>query len=442
MTALATGLTLLLFFGIVRELYDSRVAGVALLLAAISPTTVLMGASLLSQPVSRLCMAAFLYAILRIPKEGAGVRGSLLAAAAGFAIGYGFNTRPLVALVFGVIGAGYILWKIVPRPDRNRFVGPALCLLAAGLAMFGLYLAWNAHLTGDPWLSTYHALQKSDQMGFGLRGEGYAPLIKDFRIHFTPGYAFIRFWVHSLPCVLLNTVGWGWYDATMFFPSAPHHLFPWLAPVLLVPLCLLVLPFVHRSRRPADVLCGLVFALTAVSLFFQYSDHASWGATPVHCSYYNEATLFGLIPLLARGVLIVVDEGRRRIGWVSGPLLVFVGSLLAVNTLHSYGIFLAWLGNWDPFYQRLPGLVAAGNVHHAVVFVSDSRNAPLGDYPFKPLDQADLVYFRLGPFPQWGLTTNEWRVAYDKYFAGREAYIYDGVTLHEMDTGAELQGGP
>ncbi|MFO1059920.1 MAG: glycosyltransferase family 39 protein, partial [Dongiaceae bacterium] len=221
MPALATGLTLLLFFGIVRALYDDRVAALALLLAVLSPTTLPIGASLLSQPASRLCMAAFLWGLLRMLRAPPGRRRQLWAALAGLALGYGFDTRPLVAVVFGVLGAGLVIAVLARRPDRAGFVRPAFWAAAPWLAMVGLHLAWNAALTGQPLLSTYHVLQHADRMGFGLRGEGYAPFVRDFRLRFTPGYAFVRIWVHTLPCVLFNTLGWGAYDPAMLFPRDP-----------------------------------------------------------------------------------------------------------------------------------------------------------------------------------------------------------------------------
>jgi 4-amino-4-deoxy-L-arabinose transferase-like glycosyltransferase len=440
--ALATGLTLLLFAGIVRELYDARVAALALPLAFISPTTLLMGATLLSQPVSRLCMAAFLYGALRTLGSGPGTRRLAWAVLAGFALGYGFNTRPLVALVFGVAGAGWLSWRIAARPDRATFVGPALGFAAAGLVMVGLFLAWNARLAGDPWLTTYHVLQGADRMGFGLRGEGYAPHVADFRLEFTPAYAFNRLWRHTLPAVLFNAAGWGAYAPSMLFPSDPNHHVPQLAPLLVVPLILLAIPLAGRSRRPADVFCAAILLLTVGAHFFQYSDHGTWGWTPVHSAYYNEATLFGIVPLMARGALLLHARMARRWLGAERPLWVAAGALLLANTIASNLAIVRWLRHWDPHYQQLPGLVAEANLHHAVVFVPESRNAPLGDYPFRPLERANVVYFRLGPLPAWGLNTPDWRLAYDRYFAGRAAYLYKGGALQRLDAaGASAQGG-
>ena len=433
MPAVATALTLWLFFAIVRELFDTRVASVALLFSLISPTTLLIGGSLLSQPVSKLCVAIYLYCVIKLVDDaGRGAR-VLFAALAGMALGYGFNTRPLVAVVFGVAGTGLLIFKLMQKPDKAAFVLPVLVMVTTGLIMLGLFFAWNAYLTGDPWLFTYNALQRADRMGFGVRGEGYAPFVHDFRIHFTPAYAFGRIFWHTLPAVFLNTLGWGGYDPSMFFPSDPWHRFPWLAPVLLIPIFLTVLPLRPKSRTFADVFCASIFLLTLFALFFQYSDHSSWGATPLHTAYYNEATLFGLIPLLARGTLLCIDAAPRWLGNYSGPLLTIVAVVLFLNSVVTNREFAGQFRNWDPYYQELPRLVASGEIHDAVVFVPHSRNAPVGEFPFKSLEDADVVYFRLGPLPQWGLNETDWRRPYSRYFADRNAYIFDGQTLEKLN---------
>jgi hypothetical protein len=113
--------------------------------------------------------------------------------------------------------------------------------------------------------------------------------------------------------------------------------------------------------------------------------------------------------------------------------------LLFVNSLYTNAGFVRIFGKWDPSYQRLPQLVAAADLHNAVVFVPNTRNAPLGDYPFVPLDQADVVYFRTGPLPQWGLNLADWRVAYERYFSGRSAYVFDKAGLRQLDTTAEVK---
>ena len=434
MPALATGVTLLLFFFIVKDLFDHRVALLALSLAALSPTTLLLGSSLLSQPTSRLCMAIFLWSLLRGLKVESPKRAALYAAAAGLALGYGFNTRPLVAFVMGVVSLMLIARAAFVAGTLARFVVPMGAAAATLLAMVALFFATNAYLTGDPWLLPYHALQAADRMGFGLRGEGYTPLVADFGMHFTPGIALDRLWKHTLPAVLYNATGWGTYYSNMLLFDDPARYFPRRAWLLLIPTGLIALALLHHSRRFSDFFCGAIFLVTLIALFFQYSDHSTWGTTPLHISYYNEATLFGLIPLIARGMLIVYD-GAKSMNRLLSVAVVAAYAVLFVGTINANTASARQFRNWDPYFQVLPRLVAEAKLQNAVVFIPNTRNAPVGEYPFVPLASADIVYYRTGPLPQWRLNTPDWRSAYNKYFPGRSAYVFDGKTLMPLDAG-------
>jgi 4-amino-4-deoxy-L-arabinose transferase-like glycosyltransferase len=429
MPAIATGLTLLLFFLIVRKLFDARVASVALALAALSPTTLVMGSTLLSQPTSRLAIAVFLWSLLHALANHRIWRCAVFGILAGLALGYAFNTRPLVAVVVGVAALFLGISLVIRmRNWRSFFLAGATSLPALTL-MLVAFFAWNASLTGDPLLLPYHALQTGDRMGFGLRGEGYDPYITDFRTVFTPAAALDRLWRHTLPCVLFNMVGWGNYIANMFLFSDPDRRLPFGAWLLGAQLLMIALPLARTPSR-SDLFCAGIFLLTLVGLFFQYSDHAVWGTSPIHCSYYNEATLFGLIPLAARGILIVYDAATRR-GW--SPLwFADAGLVLILCSANVNSAIVRGLQNWNPYYQRLPQLIAAAGIHDAVVFIPGSRDAPVGEYPFVALDVADVVYFRTGPLPQWRIETG-WPVALDRYFSERAVYQFDGSQLFRLE---------
>ena len=434
MPALATGLTLLLFFSVIRELYDARLAALALLLAFISPTTLLMGSTLLSQPASRLCIAAFLYGILEGAEGKSRHPPTLYAALSGFALGYGFNTRPLVALVFGAIGRRVCPLQDRRSPGQKQLHPPGRLSARAGALMVGLFFAWNGSSDrGSVADRPITHCRRAIGWASGCAARATPPSsATSASISRPPTPSPGSGCTPSRASSSIRSAG----DRTSqacFFPSDPRHHFPLLALVLIVPLSLLVIPFADRSRCAADLFCGLIFVLTVAALFFQYSDHGTWGSTPVHCSYYSEATLFGIIPLTARGILILYDGARRRIGGAAPLPFAAAGLLLLANTIHSDAVSVGWFKNWDPYYQALPRLVAAANIHDAVVFIPASRNAPLGEYPFKPLDQADVVYFRTGPLPGWGLNAGDWRVVYDKYFSGRSAYVYDKVELKKLD---------
>jgi len=120
---------------------------------------------------------------------------------------------------------------------------------------------------------------------------------------------------------------------------------------------------------------------------------------------------------------------RRIRSKVPVALLGLLLFALTVNTVYTYVLIGKPYRNWAPVYQKLPRLVEQQDIHHAVVFVPRHRGAPIGDYPFQSLQDADIVYFKLGPSKIWRLTNSNWRSVYDKYFKGRSAYIYEGGRL-------------
>ena len=102
---------------------------------------------------------------------------------------------------------------------------------------------------------------------FGLRGEGYAPYVADFRTEFTPVAAFDRMWRHTIPGILFSTLGWGDYFPNMLLFDDPARNFPKGAWLLPLPALLALLPLMHGGRRLADMFCAAIFALTLAALF-------------------------------------------------------------------------------------------------------------------------------------------------------------------------------
>jgi len=113
--------------------------------------------------------------------------------------------------------------------------------------------------------------------------------------------------------------------------------------------------------------------------------------------------------------------------------------LLSVNTVYTYVYIGTPYRNWGPVYQKLPRLVKQQKIHHAVIFVPRHRGAPIGDYPFQSLEDADIVYFKLGPAEIWRLTNSDWRNVYKQYFKGRSAYMYEGGALKPLEVAESQQ---
>ena len=438
--ALATGGALFLLFFLVKETYGKHIALIAAGIALISPATAGMGSTWFSEPVSRFYLALYLFALVRTLNGSGNILYPLLS---GFALGYAFNTRPLSALVFGVVGAGFALYHLyksrVTRessavteeqpqndsPTRRQLMFRLGIFLIPFAVLILVCMAWNNHFTDDPFTFTHTAAQPYDKIGFGKRMEGYEPNL-DHAFDFKPKWAVKRTWRHILPCISFNALGWGNYRSDLLIEPklSVGFLLDFLP--LLIPWCLALLPFFHASRNRYDVLCIALLVGSLLLYAFFYFEGSTWGFTPVNARYYTESIFLGFIPLAARGIFILYERLKKpiwknKLAYVAGICLL----LLSVNTVWSYVRIGKAYQNWSGVYQKLPPLVKKEDIHKAVIFIPETRGAPIGDYPLQSLEEADIVYFKLGPSPPWGLTNSDWKSVYAEYFTGRDAYLYD-----------------
>ena len=435
--ALATGGALLLLYLFVKEIYGKIHPGIAMIaavLALVSPATLGMGSTWFSEPVSRFYLSLYLLTLLRTLncKNDA----SLLARIgypllSGFALGYAFNTRPLSAVVFGVVGAGLTLYHLFTQWQHHHKMAQALLPTLKRLGFFfipfvvmlGVCMAWNTHFTGDPFMFTHTVAQPYDKIGFGVRTEGYEPDLEGAFL-FTPAWAIERTWRHILPSISFNALGWGSYHHDLLEDMELSVVWFIAFVPLILPWILVFLPFCHRSRNRYDVFCLSLLVCNLLLYAFFYFEGSTWGFTPVNARYYTESTFLGFIPLAARGMFILYERFKpfQRRGLTIGVGVCFL--LLSVNVVWSYIRIGKVYQNWSPVYQKLPPTVAERDIHNAVIFVAQHRGAPIGDYPFKNLQEADIVYFKIGPAPRWKLTNSDWQNVYAQYFAGRDAYLY------------------
>ena len=435
--ALATGGALLFLYLFVKEIYGEIHNGIALtaaVLALVSPATLGMGSTWFSEPVSRFYLSLYLFALLKTLNSKSDI--SLLTRIgypllSGFALGYAFNTRPLSAVVFGVIGAGLTVYHLITQWQQRHDGTQALLTTVKRLGLFfipfvvllGVCIAWNAHFTEDPFMFTHTIAQPYDKIGFGARTEGYEPDIERAFI-FTPAWAIERTWRHILPCISFNALGWGSYHHNLLKDAELSLMWVIAFVPLILPWCLVLLPFFHASRNKYDVLCLSLLIGNLLLYAFFYFEGSTWGYTPVNARYYTESTFLGFIPLVARGMVILYERFKplQKRGLAIAVGVCFL--LLSVNIVWSYVRIGERYQNWGAVYQKLPPMVAERDIHNAVIFVSQHRGAPIGDYPFQSLEEADIVYFKLGPAPRWKLTNSDWENVYAQYFTGRSAYLY------------------
>ena len=438
--ALATGGALLLLFLLVRDVYGRQIALIAAVIALISPATAGMGSTWFSEPVSRFFLTLFLFSLVRTLNNPGDVIYPLIS---GSALGYAFNTRPLSAMVFGFVGGAfalYHLYKLAKSEEstsesdtevldnsqtRRQLVRQLGVFLIPFAVLILICMSWNYHFTDDPFMFTHTAAQPYDKIGFGKRTEGYYSDIEN-AWEFKPEWSVKRTWRHILPCISFNVLGWGNYHPRLLIePKLTFRFFIDFLP-LLIPWFLAFIPFFHKPRNRYDVLCISLIVVSLLLYAFFYFEGSTWGFTPVNARYYTEAIFLGFIPLVARGVYIVYERAkeltwRNALACVTGVCLL----LLSVNLVWSYVRIGKVYQNWSSVYQKLPPLVKQSDIHNAVIFIPGTRDAPIGDYPFKSLDEADIVYFKIGPNPRWGLTNSDWKAVYTQYFEGRDAYLYE-----------------
>ena len=438
--ALATGGALFLLFLLVRDTYGRQIALIAAVIALISPATAGMGSTWFSEPVSRFFLTLFLFTLVRTLNNPGNVIYPLIS---GSALGYAFNTRPLSAMVFGFVGGAFALYHLYKpakseestsesdtevldnSQTRKQLVRQLGVFLIPFAVLVLICMSWNYHFTDDPFMFTHTAAQPHDKIGFGKRTEGYYSDIEN-AWEFKPEWSVKRTWRHILPCISFNALGWGNYHSRLLVePKLTFRFFIDFLP-LLIPWFLAFIPFFHKSRNRYDVLCISLIVVSLLLYAFFYFEGSTWGFTPVNARYYTEAIFLGFIPLVARGVYIVYERAkeltwRNALACVTGVCLL----LLSVNLVWSYVRIGKVYQNWSSVYQKLPPLVKQSDIHNAVIFIPGTRDAPIGDYPFKSLDEADIVYFKIGPNPRWGLTNSDWKAVYKQYFEGRDAYRYE-----------------
>ena len=262
--ALATGGALLFLYLFVKEIYGDIHNGIALIAAVlglISPATLGMGSTWFSEPVSRFYLALFLFTLLKTLncKSDAPLLARIgYPLLSGFALGYAFNTRPLSAVVFGVVGAGLTIYHLFTQlQHRQALLGTIKrfgFFFIPFVVMLSVCMAWNAHFTEDPFMFTHTVAQPYDKIGFGARTEGYEPNIEQARI-FTPAWAIERTWRHILPCISFNALGWGSYHHNLLKEAALSLTWIIAFVPLILPWCLLLVPFFHPSRNRYDVFC-------------------------------------------------------------------------------------------------------------------------------------------------------------------------------------------
>lgn len=148
---------------LLRSGASAELARLAALALAASPFLVVLAGSSMAHAAALALFLGFALAWRR----ALDARSLLAAGGAGLALGVGILVRPVDALVTALPFGAVMAWRALAVP---RLRGAAALLAAGGLLGVGLTLAYNAAVTGDPWVfaQTRYFEEHTPGQRFGL----------------------------------------------------------------------------------------------------------------------------------------------------------------------------------------------------------------------------------------------------------------------------------
>lgn len=386
-----------------RQLYGRRTGRLAGLLALLSPSFLLMSSSHLSHIPTAFFCALCMWSVVRLLRTRSWGFGAL----AGFAMGMAFLSRPLTALVVGVVIGLAPLWYWRRALVRWRAVGAALLLAALGV---GALLAYQQEATGDFRVAGH-------EVGLGRRAKYGFGKIDFARTH---------------------TVELGIEHTARRMEAMNRNVLGWPVPVFLLAL----LPFLSGRARREDVWLllpslGLLLAYMA----FWYFEH-----------YYPGRYIFAGVPMLivlaARGCMLAASALRRR------PELIRRAAPTAATACVLFNLFV-FLPNYTASYggtfadveMVLPRVLEDHDFSNSVLFMDAVERSqdyldPFNDFygtgfMLNDLDfSGDMVFAR---------NLRERNAELVERHPDRDYYLYryhrthDKALLYRLEFGAEGQ---
>ncbi|CQH54559.1 uncharacterized protein HHUB_2100 [Halobacterium hubeiense] len=216
-----------LLYGVVRDAFDHRTGALAAVVLLCSPLFLVQSGVFLPYAPTTMLNLAFAFAYFRAERVGS----ARWAAAAGVAVGLAFFARPYTAVLFATPFVVHAVWTL-REPLRERRVSPLfrrrVATAALGLCGVSVALAYNAVVTGDPFVFPYQAFAPLDGLGFGHRE------ILNHEIQYTPRLAlranasvleqFVTEWaplgalgvpLAAVGALVTQRRGWSWRQAVL-----------------------------------------------------------------------------------------------------------------------------------------------------------------------------------------------------------------------------------
>ncbi len=269
------GLTVLLTYFIVWELYSKQTTRLTILLLCLSPWFIFMGMNFMTHMFTLFCALFAVFGILRSRMSGK----VSWAIASGISLGIMSLIRPMEGLIMAVLVG---LWAIGVGGKRLSWVSIGSLILATGITA-SLVFPYNQAITGDPLkfpINTYTDLQfgvNSNAYGFGPdRGMGWP-------IDPNPGHSPLDGLINAeLNTFNINVELFGWSTGSL-----------WLIAIF----------FLFSDIKKSDILMMAVVVTVFFSFFFYYfSGGPDFGAR------YWFLMIIPLVVLTIRGIQVLANK--------------------------------------------------------------------------------------------------------------------------------------
>ncbi|WP_259517060.1 glycosyltransferase family 39 protein [Halanaeroarchaeum sp. HSR-CO] len=154
---------LALVVGVVREVFEPPTGLLAGAFVLVSPLFLIDSSVFLPYAPTTMLNLLFAYGYLRADRTGE----RRWAVASGAAVGLAFFARPYTAVLFAAPFVLHALWTLAV--DWSAAVTRQVIVASLGVVGVATALAYNAMMTGSPWVFPYQAFGPLDGPGFGHR---------------------------------------------------------------------------------------------------------------------------------------------------------------------------------------------------------------------------------------------------------------------------------
>jgi len=309
-----------LAYEVVAAAFDRRTGLLAATIMAGAPLFLFTSSAFLPYAPTTALNLLFALAYVRSVRR-ADVR---YAALAGGAIGLAFFARQYTAVLFATPFVVHALWRLRRAvPEETVTVTHLGVTAGVGLVFVGLTLAYNATLTGSPFLFPYEAFAPLDGLGFGQRR------ILGHDVVYTPELAL------RANAVVLWTLATDWFTAG---PLGTATAAVGLVAVVLglrrdgldpdTPLSDRQLQFLLVSVVPV-VVAGNVYFWGNLNLLGDVADPND-GLVSLFGPFYHFDLLLVLSALAAHGLVWTAGGIRERAQGRSSPRALKLGGLLCL----------------------------------------------------------------------------------------------------------------